>query len=111
MPRRHTIPCRPLDRYGAGIDLMLEAPDAVVARTEGVGASFVMELLRRAALLAAQGADELVVTDRHVSPSTSSSSPAAYSTCASLAASLPRSQTGTRDRSAGMVRREPPGTP
>ena len=109
MPRRHTIPCRPLDRYGAGIDLMLEAPEAV-ARTEGVGASFVMELLRRAALLAAQGADELVVTDRHVSPSTSSSSLAVYSTCASLAASLPRSQTGTQDRSAGMVRREPPST-
>ncbi len=40
MPRRHAIPCRPLDRYGAGIDLVLEDPEAVVARTEGVGASF-----------------------------------------------------------------------
>jgi cell division protease FtsH len=38
----------------------------VVARTEGVSASFIKELLRRAAILAGEEADELVVTDRHV---------------------------------------------
>jgi hypothetical protein len=37
----------------------------VVARTEGVSASFIKELLRRAALLAAEEADDLAVTDRH----------------------------------------------
>ncbi|HKH75774.1 MAG TPA: hypothetical protein VKA51_02335 [Rubrobacteraceae bacterium] len=57
---------RLLTRYGAGLDLRLEDPEIVVARTEGVGASFFKELLRRATLLAAEEADELVVTDRHV---------------------------------------------
>lgn len=53
--------------YGEGLDLRLEDPDAVISRTEGVSASFIKELLRRAALFAAEESEELVVTDRHVS--------------------------------------------
>jgi hypothetical protein len=44
---------RLLARYGAGLDLRLEDPEAVVARTEGVSASFIKELPCRAVLLAA----------------------------------------------------------
>ena len=52
--------------YGAGLDLRLEDVGAVVARTEGVSASFIKELLRRAALFSAEEEGELVVTDQHV---------------------------------------------
>lgn len=53
--------------YGKGLDLRLEDPDTVIARTEGVSASFIKELLRRATLFAAEEGGELIVTDRHVS--------------------------------------------
>ncbi|HEY1330316.1 MAG TPA: AAA family ATPase [Actinomycetota bacterium] len=58
--------------YGRGLDLRLSDADAVVDRTEGVTASFVKELLRKSALLAAISEDEggagsaLVVTDEQV---------------------------------------------
>ena len=52
--------------YGDGLDLRLEDPNAVVTRTEGVSASFIKELLRRATLFAAEEGGDLVVTDRHV---------------------------------------------
>jgi hypothetical protein len=58
---------RLISLYGAGLDLRLENAEAVVARTEGVSASFIKELLRRATLFAAEEEAELVVTDRHVS--------------------------------------------
>jgi cell division protease FtsH len=61
---------RLLDLYGAGVELALADPDAVVARTEGVTASFVKELVRKAALIAARTDDahgRLTVTDGHVS--------------------------------------------
>jgi DNA polymerase III delta prime subunit len=52
--------------YGRGLDLRLERPDAVVERTEGVTASFVKELLRKATLVALEdGRDH--VTDADVS--------------------------------------------
>lgn len=64
---------RLLDLYSDGLDLRLADAKAVVARTEGVSASFVKELLRRAALLAAlededglPDADDIIVTDAHV---------------------------------------------
>jgi cell division protease FtsH len=57
---------RLLERYGAGMDLRLEDLEGVVARTDGVSAAFIKELLRRAALLACDDGPELVVTDRHV---------------------------------------------
>ncbi len=61
---------RLLDLYGAGVELALADPDAVVARTEGVTASFVKELVRKAALIAARTDDDqgrLRVADNHVS--------------------------------------------
>jgi len=57
---------RLLSLYGEGLDLRLEDEGAVVARTEGVIASFIKELLRRATLFAAEEGGDLVVTDRHV---------------------------------------------
>lgn len=45
---------RLLALYGEGLDLQLTDVDTIVARTEGVTASFVKELLRAATLLAAE---------------------------------------------------------
>jgi hypothetical protein len=45
---------RLLDLYARGLDLRLEDSEAVVRRTEGVPASFVKELLRKATLAAAE---------------------------------------------------------
>lgn len=56
---------RLLELYGRGLDLRLDDPDAVVARTEGVTASFVKELLRKAALVALEDGREHV-TDADV---------------------------------------------
>jgi ATPase family associated with various cellular activities (AAA) len=61
--------------YQGGLKLDLTDPDAVIKRTEGVTAAFVKELLRRAALLAAEDAPSedpdspapLRVTDAHLS--------------------------------------------
>lgn len=58
---------RLISLYGKGLDLRLEDTEAVIARTDGVSASFIKELLRRATLFAAEEGGELVVTDRHVS--------------------------------------------
>ncbi len=64
--------------YQAGLNLDLNDPEVVIARTEGVTASFIKELLRRAALAAAEGEEEdgqsgrrgaevpLRVTDAHM---------------------------------------------
>jgi hypothetical protein len=60
---------RLLALYGAGVDLQLADAHAVVARTEGVTASFVKELVRKSALVAARTAEghgRLTVTDAHV---------------------------------------------
>ena len=46
---------RLLHLYRGSLELDLADPDAVIARTEGVTASFMKELLRRAALRAAEG--------------------------------------------------------
>jgi SpoVK/Ycf46/Vps4 family AAA+-type ATPase len=56
---------RLLDLYGRGLNLELQDPEAVVARTDGVTASFVKELLRRAALDVAE-AGRATVTDHDV---------------------------------------------
>jgi SpoVK/Ycf46/Vps4 family AAA+-type ATPase len=71
---------RLFDLYARGLDLRLSDPDALVRRTEGVSGAFIREVLRKAAVLAAEeagdgdgaiddkGADPatLVVTDRHI---------------------------------------------
>ena len=56
---------RLLELYARGLPLELEDSDAVVVRTEGVTASFFRELLRQAALEAAER-DSRVVRDEHV---------------------------------------------
>ena len=53
--------------YAKGLDLRLQDVDAVVARTAGVSASFIKELLRRATLFSAEEGEDLIVTDAHVS--------------------------------------------
>jgi hypothetical protein len=58
--------------YQGNLDLDLADPDTVIARTEGVTAPFIKELLRRAALRAAReanadGGGPLRVTDAHLS--------------------------------------------
>jgi hypothetical protein len=49
---------RLLEVYQGTLDLDLAEPDRVIERTEGVTASFIKELLRRAALTAADEADD-----------------------------------------------------
>ncbi len=61
---------RLLGLYGAGVELQLADPSVIIARTEGVTASFIKELVRKSALIAArtdQGQGPLTVTDAHVS--------------------------------------------
>jgi hypothetical protein len=60
---------RLLQLYGRGMELRLGDEETVISRTEGTSAALLKELLRRAALLAAEeSGDEsgLVVTDRHM---------------------------------------------
>jgi cell division protease FtsH len=60
---------RLLNLYGAGVDLRLTDIAGVVTRTEGVTASFIKELVRKAALTAAleeEGTGRLSVTDAHI---------------------------------------------
>ena len=61
---------RLLELYRGNLVLDLSSPEEVISRTEGVTASFMKELLRRAALRAASESGEetgpLTVTDAHV---------------------------------------------
>jgi ATP-dependent 26S proteasome regulatory subunit len=57
---------RLISLYDDGFDLRLEDADSIVARTEGVSASLIKELLRRPSLIAAEEGGDLVVEDRHV---------------------------------------------
>lgn len=60
---------RLIELYGRGLDLRLEDADRIVERTSGVTASFVKELMRKAAVLAAvqtAGEGRLTVTDANV---------------------------------------------
>ncbi|MCI0634676.1 MAG: AAA family ATPase [Actinobacteria bacterium] len=60
---------RLLELYGRGLDLRLSDRGAIVTRTAGVTASFIKELMRKAALLSAlegDGSGAPVVEDRHV---------------------------------------------
>ena len=43
--------------------LSLENLDSFIARTEGVSAAFIRELMRKAALFAADEADEMLICD------------------------------------------------
>jgi hypothetical protein len=64
---------RLFDLYGKGLRLDLADPERWVRRTQGVSAAFIRELLRKAAVLAAEedgAGGELVVTDRHLEEAT-----------------------------------------
>jgi ATP-dependent 26S proteasome regulatory subunit len=52
--------------YGKGLTLELSNLDAFIDRTENASPAFIRELLRKAALFAAEDGDPLVVRDRHV---------------------------------------------
>lgn len=59
---------RLFELYGRGLTLRLEHLDRFVSKTEGASAAFIRELLRKAALFAADEAADssVVVMDRHV---------------------------------------------
>ena len=58
---------RLVELYGRGLPLKLEALDRLIEKTEGVSAAFIRELLRKAALYAADEAPEdPVIVDRHL---------------------------------------------
>lgn len=61
---------RLIELYGQGLDLRLENIDDIVKRTDGVSSAFIRELLRKAALIAAEqtqgSTDAPVVTDSHL---------------------------------------------
>jgi hypothetical protein len=52
--------------YSEGLKVEAESLDRFVERTKGVSGAFVRELLRKAALFAADESDELIVRDRHL---------------------------------------------
>src|SRR5205814_1363787 len=56
---------RLLELYGRGLELELSDPTRIVAQINGVSAAFIRELLRRAALFAADEG-ERTVGDRHL---------------------------------------------
>lgn len=65
LPDRH---CRKrlFDLYGQGLTLQLEHLPQLIDQTEGVSATFIRELMRKAALFAAEESHDLVVEDRHL---------------------------------------------
>jgi hypothetical protein len=54
------------DLYGQGLNLSVRDIERFVKRTEGASAAFIRELLRRAALFAADDSDPITVSDRHI---------------------------------------------
>jgi AAA+ superfamily predicted ATPase len=56
---------RLLHLYGRGLTLQIENSETLVDRTQGASAAFMRELIRKAALFAADESADLVVTDRH----------------------------------------------
>jgi hypothetical protein len=57
---------RLFELYRQGLRFEVRNLDSIVKRTEGVSAAFIREMVRKAALAAADERDELVVEDRHL---------------------------------------------
>ncbi|WP_414584536.1 AAA family ATPase [Scytonema sp. PCC 10023] len=57
---------RLFELYSKGLKLSLENLDPFIARTEGVSAAFIRELMRKAALFAADEGNEMLICDRHL---------------------------------------------
>ena len=58
---------RLFELYSEGLTTRLDEQDRVIEQTEGVSAAFIRELMRKAALFAADEDDDMLVEDRHVS--------------------------------------------
>jgi AAA+ superfamily predicted ATPase len=52
--------------YGKGLTLHLERLPQLLEQTEGVSATFIRELIRKAALFAADEREDLIVEDHHI---------------------------------------------
>jgi ATP-dependent 26S proteasome regulatory subunit len=52
--------------YARGLTLRLRELESFVGRTEGVSAAFIRELIRKAALFAADEGSEIAIEDRHL---------------------------------------------
>jgi hypothetical protein len=57
---------RLFELYGHGLTLHLSDAERFIRRTEGASAAFIRELLRKAALFAADDGEALIVEDRHL---------------------------------------------
>jgi ATP-dependent 26S proteasome regulatory subunit len=57
---------RLLDLYGQGLTVQFQERERLLEQTEGVSAAFIRELLRKAAIFAADEGAPIVVADRHV---------------------------------------------
>ncbi|PLZ85161.1 hypothetical protein CEN44_22890 [Fischerella muscicola CCMEE 5323] len=57
---------RLFELYGKGLQVSLENLDSFIARTQGVSAAFIRELMRKAALFAADEGQEILICDRHL---------------------------------------------
>jgi AAA+ superfamily predicted ATPase len=57
---------RLFELYGHGLTLRLKNLPQLIDETEGVSAAFTRELLRKAALFAADESDDMIVEDRHM---------------------------------------------
>ena len=62
----HACRRRLFDLYGQGLTLRLERLSELIEQTEGVSAAFIRELMRKAALFAAEEGDMIIVEDRHI---------------------------------------------
>jgi hypothetical protein len=60
---------RLIEKYSEGMDVRVNRLDKIIERTNGVSATFIKELLRRAALICAESAKpnaKIVVRDKHI---------------------------------------------
>jgi hypothetical protein len=62
----HACRQRLFDLYGQGLTLHLERLPQLLDQTEGVSGAFIRELMRKAALFAADESDDMTVEDRHI---------------------------------------------
>ena len=62
----HACRRRLFDLYGQGLTLRQERLSELIEQTEGVSAAFIRELMRKAALFAAEEGDMIIVEDRHI---------------------------------------------
>src|SRR5262249_20940665 len=55
-----------LELYGKGLNLRVHDRDRFIQRTKGASAAFIRELMRKAALFAADDNPEIIIEDRHL---------------------------------------------